>query len=50
MELKDRASCGSVMVNIKGVKFELEMDRKILGLMRNLTLSIFCALEENNIK
>lgn len=26
------------------------MDRRILGVMRNSTLSIFCALEENNIK
>lgn len=32
------------------VKFGLEMDRKILGMMRNLTVSVFCALEENNMK
>lgn len=28
----------------------MEMDRKILGVMRNLTLSIFYALEDNNVK
>lgn len=48
--LKDRAPHGSVIVNNKMVRFGLEMDRKILGVMRNLTLSLFCALQEDNIK